>query len=471
MGKSVADDGDLGVMRRAPRLWEQQLAATVNYVNPGGSGVASGPVSDGVLSDDTGVPDPSPVVPTVLPTPSAPKWRSGLAMIVVTWDGLDSTGQPWPVDTKSWVEAHVSPTANFTPSKVTNQGTFLQGAGDMPSTALKADTDYWIKLVGRDELGGMTVSAEVKAHTGLIMDTDIGKGVITPDKVSFDARDIGGVTTGIGTTLPAASTAKDGDIFLLKVTNPEGGVTALKQYQFSNGAWNPVEWGASALSAKCITAQQITAGSIVAGAIAADAVLARNIKAGEITADKIAVGTITAQSACIQSLDASKITVGSLSADRIQTGAMLADRIKGGTIQGATLRTPVGADGTQIVIGDVDGGLNSDYMQFLRGGDIKGQIKPQPDGLYIYGGGTGEPVVLTGPAGVRMDNIDKVTFNDAQHNVLGINTNNRIVQFTNIPKMDGEATGTQVDDLRALVHDLQAQVQALTGRLQELEAR
>lgn len=453
---------DMGEMRRAPRLWEQQLADTLGYVSPGGE-TASGPVNDGVLSDNESSPEPDPTVPSELPTPSVPTWRSGIAMIVVTWNGLTSTGEPWPVDTKSWVEAHVSPTPNFTPSKATNQGVFFQGAGDVPSTALKADTDYWVKLVGRDELGGMSVSAEVKAHTGLIMETDIGKGAITADKVSFNARQIGGITTGIGTTLP--TDAKEDDIFLLKVRNPEGNVEALVQYQFSNGVWNKVEWGAASLSAKCITAQQITAGSIVAGAIAAEAVLAGNIKAGSITADRIAVGTITAQSACIQSLDAGKITVGFLNADRI----------KGGTINGSNIKTPGGNDGSQIWIGDPDGS-GTDYIRFYAGGDLAGQIRGMSDGIQIGGLGPGDSVWIDGDQGLRFrpGAIETVTYNASNHKVVGINSLGRLVAFANPPKGDGDtpdAPGESVDDLRALVRDLQATVAELTGRVKQLEAR
>ena len=451
---------DMGEMRRAPRLWEQQLADTLGYVAPGGE-TASGPVNDGVLSDSETAPEPDPTVPTDLPTPSVPTWRSGIAMIVVTWNGLTSTGEPWPVDTKSWVEAHVSPTPNFTPSKTTNQGVFFQGAGDVPSTALKADTDYWVKLLGRDELGGVTVSAEVKAHTGLIMDTDIGKGAITADKVSFNARQIGGITTGIGTSLP--TDAKEDDIFLLKVRNPEGGVEALVQYQFSNGVWNKVEWGAASLSAKCITAQQITAGAIVAGAIAADAVLAGNIKAGEITADKIAVGTITAQSACIQSLDAGKITVGFLSADRI----------RGGKITGSAIQTP-GQNGSYIVMGDPgDGG--SDFIRFYNGGDLSGQIRGMSDGIQIGGLGPGDAVWIDGDQGLRFraGAVPVAAFGTGDR-VVGINSLGRLVAFSSPPKADGDtpdAPGESVDDLRALVRDLQATVAELTGRVKQLEAR
>lgn len=460
-------DVDFGEMRRAPRLWEQQLADSLGFVAPGDAmAAASGPVQDDVLDDDASQPTPDPTVPTDLPTPSAPTWRSGIAMIVVTWNGLDQMGEPWPTDTSSWVEAHVSPTPNFTPSKATKQGIFLQGAGDVPSTALKADTDYWIALVGRDDLGGMTKSVEVKGHTGLIMDTDIGKGAITADKVSFDAREIGGVTTGIGSSLP--TDAKQGDIFLLKVTNPEGGVTALKQYQFDGSKWNPVEWGADALSAKCITAQQMTAGSIVAGAIAADAVLARNIKAGEITADKIATGTITANSACIQSLDADKITAGFLAVDRI----------KAGTFTGQNMKTPKGADDTSIWIGDPDGS-GSDYIRFYKGNNIKGLIKFRDGGGIQIGGfpgdGGNDPLTITGSDGMVFDTnvIPDATYN-ANHRVLGVNASGRLVGYKTPPKDANDtpaAAGESVDDLRELVRDLQEQVAQLTGRIEALEAR
>ena len=445
---------DMGVLRRAPRLWEQQLTDQVIDLNPGGVGVASGTVIASVL-EGSETPEPNPAIPTDLAVPSAPTWTSTVAMLAVSWNGLDTDGDAWLVNTASWVECHVSPTPNFTPSKETNRGQYQTGGGTIAVTSLKSDTDYWIKLVGRDDADGDTVSVEVKAHTGLIMDTDIGKGAITADKVSFNAREIGGITTGIGDRLPPE--AENGDIFLLKVRNPDGGVVALQQYQFDGTKWNPVEWGAAALSAKCITAIQIAA-----GAVTADAILA-----GEITAEKIKAGTITADSACI----------GSLNAGKISTGTMLADRIKGGTIQGSNLRTPVGPDKTQVVIGQDGSGDLSDWVKFIKNGDIKGQIRGQDDGLWIYGGGASQPVTLAGQAGVTFaaDAIDPVTFNAAQgHRVIGIDLDSaqprKIVYFTGVPKMTGEDAGADDTNMRALVDDLRKQVDELSGRIAELEA-
>lgn len=439
------NDDDVPVMRRAPRLWEQQLTDSLRAANPGGLTGAGGPIYDGVL-DGEQPSDPDTAVPTDLPTPSTPTWSSTVAMLAVRWDGLDSAGDEWPMWT-SWVECHVSPTPNFTPTLDTMRGAYTQGAGSIAVTALKSDTDYWLRLVGRDELGGETSSPEVKAHTGLIMDTDIGKGSITADKVSFNAREIGGITTGIGDALP--TDADKGDLFLLKVRNPDGGVQALKQYQFDGAKWNSVEWGADAISAKAITAIQIAAGAVTAEAIAARAIVAENI----------ATGTITAESGVIGSLDADKITTGQLSGDRVV----------GGTIVGANLRTPRGDDGTQIIVGQDNVGERSDYIKFYKNNDIKGQIRGQDDGLYIYGGGASQPIVLTGQAGTQMENIDVVDFDESKHNVLGLNKQNRVVQFKTAPKV-GVSSTQNVDDLQALVARLAQQVQDLTGRITALEA-
>lgn len=452
---------DLGSLRRSPRLWEQQVASRLQAIAAGQS-VPSAPVQDGLLEGQDPV-DPEPDLPTTLGKPSTPRLDKGVGTIIVIWDGLDDQGQPYPATVD--VEVHVSLTSGFTPSAATKRGVMPAGGGQSIIDGLSTFTPpkpYWVRLLGVDQEGGSAASAQISGYPGEVVATDIGEGVITADKVSFNARQIGGVTTGIGNTLPpigGETGALEGDIFLLKVRNPQGQVEALKQYQCDGTKWVPVEWGADALSAKCITAIQITA-----GAVTADAILGN-----EITADKIKTGTITSNSACIGSLDASKITAGFLSADRIS----------GGVINGSSIRTPNSPNNSQIEIGNVNGEAE-DYIKFLTGGSgsqvTEGQIRANTNGMTLIAGdspirldrgsnpgGRSADVIFNSPSGggnwrIFLENLPEATFSAPSFDVIGVrNSDGQLFRFPSVtvPEPAGES------ELLARIEQLEQRLAAL----------
>lgn len=453
---------DLGSLRRSPRLWEQQVASRLQAIAAGQS-VPSAPVQDGLLEGQDPV-DPEPDLPTALAKPSTPRLDKGVGTIIAIWDGLDDQGQPYPTTVE--VEVHVSLTSGFTPTAATKRGVMPAGGGasiiDGLST-FKPPKPYWIRLQGVDQEGGKAVSAQISGYPGEVVATDIGEGVITKDKVSFDARDIGGITTGIGTTLPpigGETGAKEGDIFLLKVTNPDTGRTqALQQYQCDGTKWNAVQWGADALSAGSVAARQIVAGSITAEVIASRTILA----------DNIATGTIKADSACIGSLDASKITAGSLSADRIS----------GGVINGSSIRTPNSPNNSQIEIGNVNGEAE-DYIKFLTGSGVsqvtEGQIRANTNGMTLIAGDSpirfdrgsnpgarSADLIFNSPSGagnwrIFLENLPEATFSAPSFDVIGVrNSDGQLYRFPSVtvPEPAGES------ELLARIEQLEQRLAAL----------
>ena len=274
-----------GDFRRPPLLWEQKIANLV-AVNAVGS-VSGGGTSEvgGDLPPGDGGPPPGdgadPIIPTpaAFSTPSTPTLTGGVQSIMVTWDGLTSTGELYPYES-AVVEVHQSTTTGFTPSASTLKGE-LRYPGNLTITGLTAGTTYHFKLRGRDAAGNFTTaSAQASGTTGLTTTNDYGTGSIDAGAVSFNARAIGGITTTVGTTAPTSPVT--GDIWL----DSTGGSIVHKRW--SGTAWVTQAWGSSSLSANCITATQIAAGAVTAGAI-----LAGEVTAAKLSGDAIDGKTIT----------------------------------------------------------------------------------------------------------------------------------------------------------------------------------
>jgi hypothetical protein len=89
------------------------------------------------------------------PTPSAPTVSNQMGLLMATWDGLGSAGEPMPADFR-FVEVHVSITSGFTPDATTLYDR-LHGAGTMPITKPDDVTEVdwygvtrFVRLVGID---------------------------------------------------------------------------------------------------------------------------------------------------------------------------------------------------------------------------------------------------------------------------------------------------------------------------------
>jgi len=321
-------DGDF---RRPPLLWEQKLAQLVSMTSVG---VVSGGGTDPTMPDPTpgdggpGV-DPEPVTPAPVDfiAPSTPTLSGTVQGLRVSWDGLNSAGNAYPSDV--YVEVHFSTSgATFTPTSSTLAGRLLGSAGFFTIMGLTASTTYFVRLVGVDSVGNRTAaSTAASSQTGLTTSSDYGTATIGSGAVSFNARQIGGITTTVGTTQPSSPTT--GDIWL----DSNGGAIVHKRWDGS--AWVTQAWGSDSLSANCITATQIAAGAITAGAIAANAITAGKIDAGAITADKIAASAVTADKISANSITTAKLDVDNVEVKKLTSGAFSSRRVVIGEV-GAT---------------------------------------------------------------------------------------------------------------------------------------
>lgn len=330
-----------GEMRRPPQLWEQRLARTTSLLGVGlsSSGDATAIVTPTPPPGSGGGVEPAPVLPApgAFTTPAAPTLTGTVQGIRVSWNGLNANGDPYP--SGAFVEIHISTTgATFTPDATTLAGTLLNSAGFFTIGGLTAGTTYFVRLVGVDEAGNKTSpSTAASSQTGLTTSSDYGTATIDAGAVSFNARQIGGITTTVGNSQPTSPVA--GDIWL------DSSSGAIIHKRWNGSAWVTQAWGSDSISAGAVTAVQIAAGAITAGAIAAGAVTADKIAASAITADKIAANAITA----------AKLSAGA---------------IDGQTITGVSIRTA--ASGARVEMGSTFGILSS--IQFFSATGSNGII-------------------------------------------------------------------------------------------------
>jgi hypothetical protein len=284
--------------------------------------------------------------------PSTPTLSGTVQGLRVSWDGLNSAGNRYPSDV--YVEVHFSTSgATFTPSSSTLAGTLLGSAGFFTIMGLSAGTTYYVRLVGVDAKGNRTSpSTAASSQTGLTTENDYGIGTIGAGVVSFNARQIGGIATTVGTTAPTSPVA--GDIWLDSSSG-----TSIIHKRWNGSAWVTQAWGSDSLSANCITSVQLATGAIVAGSAV--------------------IGDAAIRNAQIASISADKITAGIISADRIDTN----------TLTGKTLRTA--ASGKRVEI--LSSGANNGQVDFYdSGGTRRG-------GIYAIVG----KVILNAPNGVAID--------------------------------------------------------------------
>lgn len=353
-----------GELRRPPQLWEQKLARTTAVVGLGVGGDATALVTDPPVPGTDGGVEPAPVTPPVddFVAPSTPTLSGTVQGIRVSWNGLNVNGVAYPAGT--YVEIHIATSgATFTPSSSTLAGRLLGSAGFFTIGALTAGTTYYVRLVGVDEAGNRTApSTAASSQTGLTTQSDIGLGTISQDAVSFNARQIGGITTTVGVSAPGSPIA--GDIWIDTSTAGTTGGGAV-QRRYDGSSWVAQAWGSTALSANCITAVQLAAGAITVGsAVIADAAI-RNAQIASISADKITAGTISADRIDTNTLTGKTLRTAS-SGKRVEITASgtnngqiefyNASGVRKGYLEGGSSYVEIGAPDGAIVRGDLYGG-------------------------------------------------------------------------------------------------------------------
>jgi hypothetical protein len=384
-----------GEMRRPPQLWEEKLARTTSML---GVGISSGGDATSIVGttptpgSDGGV-EPAPVLPPpgAFIKPSTPTLVGSVQGIRVTWNGLNGDGELWPYDT-SWIEVHMDTSGTaFTPGSATLKGR-LDYPGEFFVGGLTAGTTYFFKLRGVDPADNVTEPSDAASgQTGLTTSSDYGTATITSGAVSFNARQIGGVTNTVGSTAPASPLLND-----IWLDSSPG--TAIVHRIWNGSAWVANAWGSASIAAGQVTALQVAAGAITAGAIAAGAVTADKITADAIDGKVItgatfrtASGTgarVVMDTAGLRGFNASNqervninastgnitVTGGTVSGSLISGGTVSGGFITGGTISSAQLQTSGG--NSQIRIrNDVTVPFgSSDAIDFFGGGTSKAQV-------------------------------------------------------------------------------------------------
>ena len=337
-----------GQLRRPPQLWEQRLSRTTSILGVGlsSSGDATAIVPPQPPPGAGGGTEPAPVPPAagVFKKPSTPTLIGAVQGINVIWDGLNSDGDLWPYDT-SFVEVHMSTAGTgFTPGTATLKGR-LARPGGLYVGGLTAGTTYHFRLRGADPAGNFTEPSNAASGlTGLTTASDYGTATIGSGAVSFNARQIGGVTNTVGATAPSNPILND-----VWLDSSPG--TAIIHKIWNGSTWVTNAWGSASIAAGQITALQIAAGAVTAGAIAA----------GEVTTDKLRAGTISGF----------YITAGTLAGNFVSGGTVSGGFITGGTITGTRLETRAGNSSIRLD-DDVTGpyGTN-DAIEFIGGGQSR----------------------------------------------------------------------------------------------------
>lgn len=350
-----------GEMRRPPQLWEQRLARTTSLLGVGisSSGDNTAIVPPTPPPGSGGGTEPAPVLPApdTFKTPSTPTLSGTVQGIRVSWDGRNSDGNAYP--TGAYVEIHISTTgATFTPDATTLAGTLLGSAGFFTIGALTAGTTYFVRLVGVDEAGNRTSpSTAASGQTGLTTSSDYGTATITAGAVSFDARQIGGVTSTVGTAQPTSPVV--GDIWL----DTTGGATTHKRW---NGTtWQTILFGSGSIADLAITTVKIDQAAITAAKLAGSAVTETKIATDAVTSPKIVAGAVVATKIAAGAVEADKIAANAVTADKIAANAITSDKIAANTITASDIAantitaSQIAAStitGTQIAAGAITAG-------------------------------------------------------------------------------------------------------------------
>ena len=306
----------------------------------------------------------------VLLSPSAPQATTRLGTVTIRWNALQSNGSV-PPNYLDYLEVHVSPTSNFTPSTSTLAGRIDKSGNDFfVITDLPYNEPRYVRLVFVDKDGKKSLpSAQVLVTTKPLVNVDIiGKILsganIVPGSITASDSIIGNTITG-------------GLIQALAINAGNINANAITADKINAGAISAVKIQANAISAEKIQANAISAVKIQANAISAD-----KIQANAITAAKIQANSITATNGKIQSLNASIITAGILTGRTIRTDTPTTRRVE----ISSTPDNRINFWASASVLSGQIGNIGSDIVLNRSGGSNSGGIRISTSGVSLESG-------------------------------------------------------------------------------------
>lgn len=264
------------------------------------------------------------------------------------------------------VAVHVSETTGFTPDSTTFLGT-LTHAGSFPVSPLDGGTEYFVRLVGVNTSGIAGDPSTQASGT---------PSEVVATSADFTARDIGGITTSVGSTEPASPLA--GDIWI----NTSG--TGSQFQQYSGTDWVPIQWDTESFKADSVTAAVIAAATILGTNIAADQIEADHLKANSVTLGKVDAGAIDAAALAAVIALISTLICGDPAGQRVQiddtginqydvNGNSLVMMAGGNAIFRGGLVSVSELDTSNVIINAGDNGA------ILMYGQLDAALNPNPD--------------------------------------------------------------------------------------------
>jgi hypothetical protein len=283
--------------------------------------------------------------------------------------------------------AQISDAPTIGPTQVNFTATDIGGVSvsisDTPPPG-PAIGDLWFDGTSEYELKQWTGSAWAPFQFG---GQAIAPDSIGTSNVDFTARDIGGITTTVGSTQPTSPVA--GDLWY-------DAAHGFLLNQFDGAAWNPYQYGTGAIAAGSVTAALIAANTITASQIAAGTITATQIASATITAGNIAAGTITASNIAANTITAALIAANTITAAQIAAGTITTSQIAAGTITAQNLAVGGAANFNPYFAGGALTGWTAFHGTLAA---VQPAGAPYPWAAQLTPSGTGTTPAIEGTSG------------------------------------------------------------------------
>lgn len=325
----MASDMGVELGRLERRIAELERNRTFRYVSIDGTTL---PVydADGALRQTIGAQEDGTYTVVDLngpppPMPSSPTVQSTIGGLVVVWDGLTATGEPWPRDFKH-VEVHLAAVSDYEATNETQVGTLtsLLGGG-WTIGGLEPDLIYYASLVA------VNTSSKESDPTPITSQTSGTIGVAVDQAVLDQAQEATNQAIQNVRNRPRAYYGA------VEPAAPEGGFVSGDQWwreevdEFGQvsyvgfqwdpalnagaGGWAPYQFNGSALVANSISAAHILADAIQTAHIASKAIYGEHIVGEQIETTHLGAKAVTADKLAAALVIATTISTGATDAD------------------------------------------------------------------------------------------------------------------------------------------------------------